>query len=191
MAVPVTRGGVTSISDVQCQTCAMMMWRERVPSVTGNDGKNNSNRETKGDDDEEEYRLPDRLAWEEKEDNAYDEHLVKELCQDTSANLSLSGSTGSSCMMKDANGFWIPSLFDDIEAEYIHSHGPGYHKIVSPTPLPPTPEIPFEFPKVLGKAVAEQEDEEEQEGEEKEEEEEEEEAKEKEEEEEEKEEEED
>ncbi|KIK64885.1 hypothetical protein GYMLUDRAFT_240824 [Collybiopsis luxurians FD-317 M1] len=150
--------------------------------------------EAKEDDDEEEYGLPDGLAWGEKEDNAYDEHLAKELHQYASTDLSLSGSAGSSCMMKDANGFWIPSLFDDIEAQYIHLHGPGYHKIASPTPPPLTPsetaiediticpnlvyplsptlEIPFEFPKVLGKAIAEQEDEEEQEGEEKEEEEE-------------------
>ncbi|KIK55899.1 hypothetical protein GYMLUDRAFT_248298 [Collybiopsis luxurians FD-317 M1] len=91
------------------------------------------------DNEEVEYELPDKLDFGEEDNEAFNKHLADELRNYASADL-LPPSAGTSHMIKDTHGFWNPIVFNDIEAQYTHSDGFGYHSIQSPTP-PPLPEI--------------------------------------------------
>ncbi|KIK54580.1 hypothetical protein GYMLUDRAFT_249305 [Collybiopsis luxurians FD-317 M1] len=94
--------------------------------------------EAEEDDDEEEdgFVVPDRVDLGEEEDEAFERYLAKELSDYASTEAPAPTSDGTSRMFKDADGFWVPSLFDDIEARYARPDGSEYHGIQSPTPTP-------------------------------------------------------
>ncbi|KIK53652.1 hypothetical protein GYMLUDRAFT_250239 [Collybiopsis luxurians FD-317 M1] len=74
--------------------------------------------EAEEDDSEEEdgFVVPDRVDLGEEEDKAFERYLVKELSDYASTEAPAPASDGTLRMLKDADGFWVPSLFDDIEA---------------------------------------------------------------------------
>jgi hypothetical protein len=87
--------------------------------------------EAEEDDNEEEdgFVVPDRVDLGEEEDKAFERYLVKELSDYASTEAPAPTSDSTSHMSKDADGFWVPSLFDDIETRYAHPDGSEYHGI--------------------------------------------------------------
>ncbi|KIK64447.1 hypothetical protein GYMLUDRAFT_240992 [Collybiopsis luxurians FD-317 M1] len=94
--------------------------------------------EVEEDDNEEDngFVVPDRVDLGEEEDKAFERYLAKELSDYVSTEAPAPTSDSTLCMFKDVDGFWVPSLFDNIEARYAHPDGSEYHGIRSPTPAP-------------------------------------------------------